>query len=82
MDIKVKDSREKHIRRFHKRQCRAEAGPFFVELLIHLERISDHCNNIAEYVADIKEKSLEVEVPIDRRKQRRRFTDKLKKPAK
>lgn len=81
IDIKVKDSREKHIRRFHKRQCHAEAGPFFVELLIHLERISDHCNNIAEYVADIKEKPFEVKVPIDRRKQRRRFTDKLKKPA-
>jgi phosphate uptake regulator len=24
-------------------------------MLIHLERISDHCNNIAEYVLDIKE---------------------------
>ncbi len=81
IDIKVKNSREKHIRRFHKRQCRAEAGPFFVELLIHLERISDHCNNIAEYVADIKEKPLEVKVPIDRRKHHRRFTDKLKKPT-
>jgi phosphate uptake regulator len=27
-------------------------------MLIHLERISDHCTNIAEYVSDIKEKNL------------------------
>ncbi len=56
VDIKVKDSRERHIKRFHQRLCQAEAGPFFVEMLIHLERISDHCNNIAEYVLDIEEK--------------------------
>lgn len=57
IDTKVKESREKHIERFHKRVCQAEAGPFFVEMLIHLERISDHCNNIAEYVWDIKDKN-------------------------
>ncbi len=56
IDTKVKEARERHIERFHKRVCQAEAGPFFVEMLIHLERISDHCNNIAEYVWDIKEK--------------------------
>ncbi|PKN73121.1 MAG: hypothetical protein CVU52_07350 [Deltaproteobacteria bacterium HGW-Deltaproteobacteria-10] len=62
VDIKVKDSRESHIRRFHRRLCQAEAGPFFVEMLIHLERISDHCNNIAEYMLDIKEKQQEEEL--------------------
>jgi phosphate:Na+ symporter len=56
VDIKVKDARERHLKRFHSRLCRAEAGPVFVEMLIHLERISDHCNNIAEYILDIKEK--------------------------
>lgn len=34
--------------------CNAEAGPVFVEIMIHLERISDHCQNIAEYVAELK----------------------------
>ena len=56
VDVKVKDARERHLKRFHNRLCRAEAGPVFVEMLIHLERISDHCNNIAEYVLDIKDK--------------------------
>lgn len=57
IDTKVKESRERHIERFHKRVAEAEAGPFFVEMLIHLERISDHCNNIAEYVWDTKDKN-------------------------
>ena len=55
VDIKVKIARDKHLKRFHNRLCRAEAGPVFVEMLIHLERISDHCVNIAEYISDIKE---------------------------
>lgn len=84
IDVKVKDAREKHIRRFHKRQCHAEAGPFFVEILIHLERISDHCNNIAEYVLDIKLADTEIKLPLrgdtkERRKFRRRITDSVRK---
>ena len=55
IDVKVKESRNEHLKRFHKHLCTTEAGLIFVELLIHLERISDHCNNIAEYVSDINE---------------------------
>jgi phosphate:Na+ symporter len=58
VDIKVKVARDKHLKRFHNRLCRAEAGPVFLEMLIHLERISDHCVNIAEYISDIKENNL------------------------
>ncbi len=53
IDIEVKEARDNHLKRFHNRLCQAEAGPIFVEMLIHLERISDHCNNIAEYILDI-----------------------------
>jgi len=53
IDIKVKEARDNHLKRFHSRLCQAEAGPIFVEMLIHLERISDHCENIAEYISDI-----------------------------
>jgi len=59
VDIEVKEARNKHLKRFHNRLCSTEAGLIFVEMLIHLERISDHCNNIAEYVLDIKEKNLD-----------------------
>ena len=54
IDAKVKSAREGHLVRYCEKVCHAEAGPIFVEILIHLERISDHCQNIAEYVADMK----------------------------
>jgi phosphate:Na+ symporter len=53
IDVKVKEARERHLVRFHRRICPAEAGPVYVEMLIHLERISDHCQNIAEYIEDL-----------------------------
>jgi phosphate:Na+ symporter len=53
MDRKVKEAREKHLERFHRRICQAEAGPIYVEMLVNLERISDHCENIAEYMAEL-----------------------------
>lgn len=55
VDAKVREARERHLERFHKRICRAEAGPLFLEMLINLERISDHCQNIAEYVKELKD---------------------------
>ncbi len=53
VDVKVREARERHLERFHRRVCRAEAGPIFLEMLINLERISDHCENIAEYVKEL-----------------------------
>lgn len=55
VDVKVKESRDKHLERFHKRLCDPDAGPIFVEMLMHLERISDLCNNISEYMCDIQD---------------------------
>lgn len=54
IDVKVKESLDNHLERFYLRQCSPEAGPSFVEMLGHLERISDLCNNVAEYVRDIQ----------------------------
>ena len=39
--------REKHIERLINGTCRIQSGISFVELLTNLERISDHCSNIA-----------------------------------
>jgi phosphate:Na+ symporter len=58
IDVKVKESRDKHLERFHKRLCDPDAGPIFVEMLLHLERISDLCNNISEYMCDIQKSEL------------------------
>ncbi|MCG6533633.1 MAG: Na/Pi cotransporter family protein [Syntrophales bacterium LBB04] len=54
VDAKVKAAKEGHLVRYCEKVCQAEAGPVFVEILIHLERVSDHCQNIGEYIADLK----------------------------
>lgn len=55
IDARVKDARGKHLVRYYNGICQAEAGPIFVEMLIHLERISDLCQNIAEYACELEE---------------------------
>ncbi len=54
VDQRVKESRERHQERFNKGVCQVQAGPIFIEMLINLERISDHCQNIADYAEDMK----------------------------
>lgn len=49
IDLKIKEANERHLERFHKGLCQVAAGPIFVEILLNFERISDHCENIAEY---------------------------------
>ncbi|MGV8080903.1 MAG: Na/Pi cotransporter family protein [Syntrophales bacterium] len=53
VDEKVKLARFRHLERFHRGVCVAEAGPLYIEMLIRLERISDHCENIAEAAQDL-----------------------------
>ena len=53
IDRLVRDARDRHIERFNKGLCQAEAGPVFIEILLRIERMSDHCENIAEYMQGI-----------------------------
>ena len=46
----------RHIERLKKGTCIAESGINFLDLLINLERISDHCSNIGVYIISSKEK--------------------------
>jgi phosphate:Na+ symporter len=46
IDVKVHDALQNHLIRFREGRCKAEAGPIFVDVLINLERISDHCKHI------------------------------------
>jgi phosphate:Na+ symporter len=55
IDVRVKEARERHLVRYYEGICQAEAGPIFIEMLIHLERISDLCQNVAEYVDEVKD---------------------------
>ena len=44
--------RTKHIGRVTKNQCNTEAGIVFLDMLICLERISDHARTIADEVLE------------------------------
>jgi phosphate:Na+ symporter len=50
VDVKIKNAIARHLERFYKKFCVAEAGPIYVDMLVNLERISDHCRLIAELV--------------------------------
>jgi len=43
-------NRNKHIERSNKKICGAKPGMVFLEALSNLERLSDHANNIADYI--------------------------------
>ena len=55
IDKKEKEYRQNHINRLNSGGCSASCGVLFCEILSNLERIGDHCNNIAERVIQIKE---------------------------
>lgn len=47
IDLMIETLRNKHIRRLKDGVCNLESGIIFLEVLTNLERISDHCSNIA-----------------------------------
>ncbi|MGI6453158.1 MAG: Na/Pi cotransporter family protein [Syntrophomonadaceae bacterium] len=50
IDDMQEEFRKAHIRRLNERICNGSNGAVFLDLLANLERISDHCRNIAVYV--------------------------------
>ena len=51
VDKMERELRDKHIQRLSKGKCAPESGVIFLDILSNLERIADHADNIAEYVA-------------------------------
>ncbi|NLW56311.1 MAG: Na/Pi cotransporter family protein [Firmicutes bacterium] len=52
MDILEEEARNNHLERRTTGYCNPRAAVVFNELMLNLERIADHCNNIAEAVVD------------------------------
>lgn len=50
VDLLRDELRDRHIERLKTGACTIELGTQFLELLINLERISDHCSNVAIHV--------------------------------
>ncbi|MBQ8727631.1 MAG: Na/Pi cotransporter family protein [Oscillospiraceae bacterium] len=49
----------RHVARLQKNQCTLELGFIFSDLLTNLERVADHCSNIAVCMIQLKTNSLE-----------------------
>jgi phosphate:Na+ symporter len=52
LDVIEKEARTNHLERLSMGSCDPKAAILFNELMRNLERIADHCNNIAEAVLD------------------------------
>lgn len=52
MDVIEKEIRTNHLERLSVGSCNPKAAVIFNELIRNLERIADHCNNVAEAVLD------------------------------
>lgn len=52
VDNMEEEFRESHIARLSRSNCNSESGVVFVDLLVNLERISDHSMNIANFLID------------------------------
>ena len=55
VDALEKNLRKSHLERLHAGLCDPEAAITYIELIHHMERIGDHCNNVAEAVLGIEE---------------------------
>lgn len=50
IDLMRDELRNRHIERLKAGDCTIETGTQFLELLINLERVADHCSNVAMYI--------------------------------
>ena len=50
--------KKNHIRRLQSNECTIENGFILADILNNLERVSDHCSNIAECVIEISEREI------------------------
>lgn len=55
IDRLTKEIKNRHIRRLRKGKCTVELGIYLEDILCDLERISDHCSNIAVAMIEIHE---------------------------
>ncbi len=52
IDMLVKNMRDNHFKRIQDDRCTMDRGFILIDLLSNIERISDHCSNIACYIMD------------------------------
>ena len=55
IDLMIEFMRTRHIRRLKGGECQIDSGTIYMEILTNLERISDHCSNIAARIVGSEE---------------------------
>lgn len=68
--------RTNHILRMKQGECNVEAGFIWSDILTDLERVSDHCSNIAGYIIDMQEHNMNLHTTLE---EYRRDTEQFKK---
>ena len=58
IDRRKEELRTRHIRRMQKGECSLEVGFVWTDTLTDLERVADHCSNIAGCVIDAQAHNL------------------------
>lgn len=57
--------KDSHIKRLNKSECNINAGVLFLDILTNLERVSDHCVNVADVVRVTDKAGLKLDRKID-----------------
>lgn len=55
IDLMIETVRSRHIQRLKSGECQIDGGTIYMEILTNLERISDHCSNIAARIVGSEE---------------------------
>ena len=71
--------RTRHILRMKKSECSIEAGFVWSDLLTNLERVSDHCSNVALCVLDLKKHTLSAHETQHQRKDVPEFAERYRR---
>lgn len=69
IDYLDKEEKKRHMKRIRKEKCTIELGFCLSDITMNLERIADHCSNIAVYMIQISEDMLETHEYLDQVKQ-------------
>ena len=59
IDIMIAEAKNKHIERLQKGECTIELGFMLTEVLNNIERVSDHCSNVAACMIQINQSSFD-----------------------
>ena len=65
IDDATQELKDLHIERLNQGKCSVVAGTVFMDMLTNLERIADHCTNIAYSMTNQKNHELQSTIPVD-----------------